>query len=247
MCRAYRKRAATCPDPRASKETPAISTRRRATADATAFTMSRPCPRRGVGKITKSSRLELALFQKSRLDLGQRQARFAATKTNNQSACASSGRRALLPGFSENTAGRCKQLKPIDRGRSRNHQLPGRSPARQNFRSFHRLGLCAIACERPGMAMSRLILWRLRQCRFTRSTESRRACPPPAASLWRRARNSSAASRWMEDANVWFDCVLRGDNEWITIGARTNIQDNSVLHTDMGYPLVIGAGLHHRP
>ncbi len=43
-----------------------------------------------------------------------------------------------------------------------------------------------------------------------------------------------------EDANVWFNCVLRGDNEWITIGARTNIQDNSVLHTDMGYPLVIG-------
>ncbi len=44
-----------------------------------------------------------------------------------------------------------------------------------------------------------------------------------------------------EDANVWFNCVLRGDNEWITIGARTNIQDNSILHTDMGYPLDIGA------
>jgi len=44
-----------------------------------------------------------------------------------------------------------------------------------------------------------------------------------------------------EDANVWFNCVLRGDNEWITIGARTNVQDNSVLHTDMGYPLTIGA------
>lgn len=44
-----------------------------------------------------------------------------------------------------------------------------------------------------------------------------------------------------EDANVWFGCVLRGDNEWITIGARTNIQDNSVLHTDMGFPLTIGA------
>ncbi|WP_442756933.1 gamma carbonic anhydrase family protein [Methylocystis sp. JAN1] len=44
-----------------------------------------------------------------------------------------------------------------------------------------------------------------------------------------------------EDANVWFNCILRGDNEWITIGARTNIQDNSVLHTDMGFPLTIGA------
>ena len=44
-----------------------------------------------------------------------------------------------------------------------------------------------------------------------------------------------------EDANIWFGCVLRGDNEWITIGARSNIQDNSVLHTDMGFPLDIGA------
>jgi len=45
----------------------------------------------------------------------------------------------------------------------------------------------------------------------------------------------------LEDANVWFNCTLRGDNEWITIGARTNIQDGSILHTDMGYPLTIGA------
>ncbi|MBG0810167.1 gamma carbonic anhydrase family protein [Methylosinus sp. H3A] len=44
-----------------------------------------------------------------------------------------------------------------------------------------------------------------------------------------------------EDANIWFGCVLRGDNEWITVGARSNIQDNSVLHTDMGFPLTIGA------
>ncbi len=44
-----------------------------------------------------------------------------------------------------------------------------------------------------------------------------------------------------EDANIWFGCVLRGDNEWITVGARTNIQENSILHTDMGFPLTIGA------
>jgi len=44
-----------------------------------------------------------------------------------------------------------------------------------------------------------------------------------------------------EDANVWFNCTLRGDNEWITIGARTNIQDGCILHTDMGFPLTIGA------
>ena len=44
-----------------------------------------------------------------------------------------------------------------------------------------------------------------------------------------------------EDANVWFGATLRGDNEWIDIGARSNIQDGSVLHTDMGAPLTIGA------
>ncbi len=44
-----------------------------------------------------------------------------------------------------------------------------------------------------------------------------------------------------EDASVWYGAVLRGDNEWITIGARSNVQDGSVLHTDMGSPLNIGA------
>ena len=42
------------------------------------------------------------------------------------------------------------------------------------------------------------------------------------------------------DASVWFGAVIRGDLEPIRIGAGTNIQDNSVLHTDMGAPLVIG-------
>jgi len=41
-------------------------------------------------------------------------------------------------------------------------------------------------------------------------------------------------------ASVWYGAVLRGDNEWITIGERSNIQDGSVLHTDMGSPLTIG-------
>lgn len=41
-------------------------------------------------------------------------------------------------------------------------------------------------------------------------------------------------------ASVWFGATLRGDNEWITIGAGSNIQESSVLHTDMGYPLTIG-------
>src|SRR5215813_5265794 len=42
------------------------------------------------------------------------------------------------------------------------------------------------------------------------------------------------------DASVWFGSVLRGDNEWIEIGERSQVQDNSTLHTDPGFPLVIG-------
>lgn len=42
--------------------------------------------------------------------------------------------------------------------------------------------------------------------------------------------------------SVWFGTTLRGDNERITIGAGTNVQENSVMHTDMGFPLGIGAG-----
>ena len=41
-------------------------------------------------------------------------------------------------------------------------------------------------------------------------------------------------------ANIWFGAVLRGDNERITVGEGSNVQENSVLHTDMGYPLTIG-------
>ena len=47
--------------------------------------------------------------------------------------------------------------------------------------------------------------------------------------------------RLEEDASVWFGAVLRGDNELITVGARSNVQDGSVLHTDPGFPLTIGA------
>jgi carbonic anhydrase/acetyltransferase-like protein (isoleucine patch superfamily) len=42
-------------------------------------------------------------------------------------------------------------------------------------------------------------------------------------------------------ANIWFGAVLRGDNEAITVGAGSNVQENAVLHTDMGFPLTIGA------
>jgi carbonic anhydrase/acetyltransferase-like protein (isoleucine patch superfamily) len=44
----------------------------------------------------------------------------------------------------------------------------------------------------------------------------------------------------MAGASVWFGATLRGDNEEIRVGAGSNIQENCVLHTDMGYPLEIG-------
>jgi carbonic anhydrase/acetyltransferase-like protein (isoleucine patch superfamily) len=43
-----------------------------------------------------------------------------------------------------------------------------------------------------------------------------------------------------KDVGVWFGCVLRGDNELISVGAGSNIQEHCVLHTDMGFPLSIG-------
>jgi carbonic anhydrase/acetyltransferase-like protein (isoleucine patch superfamily) len=46
--------------------------------------------------------------------------------------------------------------------------------------------------------------------------------------------------RLLRDASVWFGVVLRGDNEEILIGERSNVQDGSLLHTDMGFPLTIG-------
>lgn len=45
------------------------------------------------------------------------------------------------------------------------------------------------------------------------------------------------------DVGIWWHAVLRGDNEPITIGDRTNIQDGSVLHNDPGFPLDIGANV----
>jgi carbonic anhydrase/acetyltransferase-like protein (isoleucine patch superfamily) len=44
-----------------------------------------------------------------------------------------------------------------------------------------------------------------------------------------------------EEASVWFGAVVRGDNELIRIGARSNVQDGAVLHTDPGFPLDIGS------
>jgi carbonic anhydrase/acetyltransferase-like protein (isoleucine patch superfamily) len=46
--------------------------------------------------------------------------------------------------------------------------------------------------------------------------------------------------RLKADASVWFGSVLRGDTEWIELGERSQIQDNATLHTDPGFPIVIG-------
>ena len=51
-----------------------------------------------------------------------------------------------------------------------------------------------------------------------------------------------------EDVGIWFGTVIRGDNDPIVIGARTNIQEGSMLHTDPGSPVTIGQGCtigHH--
>ena len=42
------------------------------------------------------------------------------------------------------------------------------------------------------------------------------------------------------NASVWFDVTIRGDNELIVVGENSNVQEGSILHTDMGFPLTIG-------
>jgi carbonic anhydrase/acetyltransferase-like protein (isoleucine patch superfamily) len=44
-------------------------------------------------------------------------------------------------------------------------------------------------------------------------------------------------------ASVWFNCVLRGDNDWIILGDATNVQDGTVIHTDEGEPVQLGANV----
>ena len=44
-------------------------------------------------------------------------------------------------------------------------------------------------------------------------------------------------------ASIWFNAVLRGDHDWIVVGAGSNVQDLSVIHTDEGTPTIIGRGV----
>src|SRR5271166_3881719 len=73
------------------------------------------------------------------------------------------------------------------------------------------------------------------------SLGDRRPTLPPDGQYWV-APNASLIGdvRLGQDAGVWFGAVLRGDNEPIVVGARSNIQELCVLHTDMGYPLEVG-------
>lgn len=46
-----------------------------------------------------------------------------------------------------------------------------------------------------------------------------------------------------ENVSVWDGVTIRGDNERITIGANSNVQEGTVMHTDLGYPMTIGTGV----
>ena len=46
-----------------------------------------------------------------------------------------------------------------------------------------------------------------------------------------------------DNASIWWNAVVRGDNDTITIGAGSNIQDGSVLHVDAGVPMILGANV----
>ena len=49
--------------------------------------------------------------------------------------------------------------------------------------------------------------------------------------------------RLCDNSSVWFNAVLRGDCDLITVGPKSNIQDGSILHTDYDVPLIIGVGV----
>lgn len=65
--------------------------------------------------------------------------------------------------------------------------------------------------------------------------------PQIAATAWVAPDANVIGRVTLEDAaSIWFGATLRGDNEEIRVGAGSNVQEGSVLHTDMGYPLLIG-------
>jgi carbonic anhydrase/acetyltransferase-like protein (isoleucine patch superfamily) len=73
------------------------------------------------------------------------------------------------------------------------------------------------------------------------SLEGRRPVLPAEGQYWI-APNACVIGdvRLGPEVGVWFGAVLRGDNEPIVVGTRSNIQEMCALHTDLGYPLTIG-------
>jgi len=73
------------------------------------------------------------------------------------------------------------------------------------------------------------------------SLDGREPTLPPKGAFWIGPNASVIGDvRLGPDVGIWFGAVLRGDNEPIVIGARSNIQESCTLHTDMGFPLTIG-------
>jgi carbonic anhydrase/acetyltransferase-like protein (isoleucine patch superfamily) len=79
--------------------------------------------------------------------------------------------------------------------------------------------------------------------------EDREPTLPPSGRFWLAPDAHVIGSVILgEDVGIWFGAVARGDNEPITIGAGTNIQEGAMLHADPGFPLTLGAGCtigHH--
>jgi len=68
--------------------------------------------------------------------------------------------------------------------------------------------------------------------------------PQLAASAWIAPNAVVIGDVWLAaNVSIWWNATLRGDNDPISIGENTNIQDGSVLHTDEGVPLTIGTGV----
>ena len=67
---------------------------------------------------------------------------------------------------------------------------------------------------------------------------------PASGEFWI-APNASIIGRvrLLRNASIWFGAVLRGDNEWIQIGENSNVQDNSIVHTDPGQPTMLGTNV----
>ena len=73
--------------------------------------------------------------------------------------------------------------------------------------------------------------------------EAKPDLPPPGAYWIAPSAVVLGRVRLLKNASVWFGATLRGDNEWITVGEGSNVQDGSVLHSDPGAPLTIGKGV----